>query len=282
MGEKETEPFQFTFNGFLNVAFRGSRVTSDAGLILVRELDERLGLEAIIAEHLGDSRHGLNTQFSLSDLLRQSIYSRLAGYEGLNDARRLSTDPTFRLMGSAKRWDRSAALTSTLHWFETDGLLLRRVICRGGCSGRCSARFGRCPCRPADGRRRSWCTAGPRKDAGWERCPERRLLGVSCGRPIVVKIGNVSWEASASPTVDARFREGEVAVLEHAMGARHPRTLGWVQTTALAMGGSNQSLFLIGALIVGQGAIPGQGTAAIPLLALGLLLSWAALPGWTD
>ena len=56
MGEKESEPFQFTFNGFLKVAFQGSRVTSDAGLVLVRELDERLGLEAIIAEHLRDSR----------------------------------------------------------------------------------------------------------------------------------------------------------------------------------------------------------------------------------
>ncbi len=62
MGEKESEPFQFTFNGFLKVAFQGSRVTSDAGLILVLELDERLGLEAIVAEHLRDSRHGLNTQ----------------------------------------------------------------------------------------------------------------------------------------------------------------------------------------------------------------------------
>jgi two-component system, sensor histidine kinase len=48
------------------------------------------------------------------------------------------------------------------------------------------------------------------------------------------------------------------------------------------MGGSNQSLFIIGALLAGQGAIPGQGTAAIPLLAFGLLLSWAALPGWTE
>ena len=57
MGEKESEPFQFTFNGFLKVAFQGSRVTSDAGLILVRELDERLGLEAIITEHLSDSAH---------------------------------------------------------------------------------------------------------------------------------------------------------------------------------------------------------------------------------
>jgi hypothetical protein len=49
VGEKEIEPFQFTFNGFLKVAFQRLRVTSDAGLILVRELDERLGLEAIIA-----------------------------------------------------------------------------------------------------------------------------------------------------------------------------------------------------------------------------------------
>jgi hypothetical protein len=63
-----------------------------------------------------DSRHGLNTQFRLPDLLRQSVYSRLAGYEDLNDAARLATDPTFRLLGSPNMWDRGAALTSTLHW----------------------------------------------------------------------------------------------------------------------------------------------------------------------
>jgi hypothetical protein len=70
-------------------------------------LDERLGLEAIIGEHLSDSRRGLNTQFPLTDLLRQSIYSRLAGYEDLNDAARLSSDPTFRLIGSPTRSVRS-------------------------------------------------------------------------------------------------------------------------------------------------------------------------------
>jgi hypothetical protein len=43
----------------------------------------------------------------------------------------------------------------------------------------------------------------------------------------------------------------------------HPRTISWVGTTALAMGGSNQSLFLIGALVISQ------GSAAIPLLAVG-------------
>ena len=68
MGALQTEPFQFAFNGFLKVAFQGSRITSDAGLILIRELDERLGLATLISEHLSDSRQGLNTQFGLVDL----------------------------------------------------------------------------------------------------------------------------------------------------------------------------------------------------------------------
>ncbi|WP_199541423.1 ATP-binding protein [Paraburkholderia kururiensis] len=60
------------------------------------------------------------------------------------------------------------------------------------------------------------------------------------------------------------------------------RCIGWIGTTALAMGGSNQSLFLIAALFAGQGDIPGQGSAAVPLLIVGLLLSYAALPGWIE
>ena len=62
----------------------------------------------------------------------------------------------------------------------------------------------------------------------------------------------------------------------------HPRSLGWIGTTALAMGGSNQSLFILAALFVGQGEILGQGSAAVPLLFVGLLLSWAAAPGWIE
>ena len=50
MGEKQTKPFQLGFNGFLKVAFQGSRVTSDGGLILVRELDEHLGMSQLIAQ----------------------------------------------------------------------------------------------------------------------------------------------------------------------------------------------------------------------------------------
>ncbi len=88
-------------------------------MLLVRELDERLGLGELIDRHLADPR-GKNTQLPLADLLRQSIYSRLAGYEDVNDAERLSQDPTFRLIGSKKICERGAALTSRLQSFETE------------------------------------------------------------------------------------------------------------------------------------------------------------------
>jgi len=120
MGEKQNQPFQLSFNASLKVDFQVSRVTSDGGLILVRELDERLGLAGLIERHLTDSRRGRNTQLPIADLLRQSVHSRLAGYEDVNDAQRLSQDPMFRLIGSEKIWERGAALTSRLQSFETE------------------------------------------------------------------------------------------------------------------------------------------------------------------
>ena len=120
MGELQTEPFQFTFNGFLKVAFQGSRITSDAGLILVRELDERLGLGTLISEHLNDSRQGLNIQFSLAE---SPAAVGLQPARGLRRPQRRGPGvggPNLSPHRVAKALDRGAALTSTLHWFETD------------------------------------------------------------------------------------------------------------------------------------------------------------------
>jgi hypothetical protein len=122
MGEKQNQPFQLSFNASLKIDFQGSRVTSYGGLILVRELDERLGFGELITQHLNDTRRGKNTQLPLADLFRQAVYSRIAGYGDVNDAERLSKDPTFRLIGSEKTWDRGAALTSRLQTFETEML----------------------------------------------------------------------------------------------------------------------------------------------------------------
>src|SRR5215472_9732016 len=119
VGEMQEQSFQLSFNARLRVDFQGARVTSAGGLLLVRELDERLGLGELIERHLTDGR-GKNTQLPLIDLVRQSIYSRLAGYEDVNDAERLSQDPAFRLIGSEKVLQRGAALTSRLQSFETE------------------------------------------------------------------------------------------------------------------------------------------------------------------
>ena len=121
MGEIQSRPIQLSFNASLKVGFQGSRVTSDGGLILVREPDEQLGFGELIEQYLTDSR-GRNAQFCFADLLRQSVYSRLAGYEDLNDAECLSQDPTLRLISSERIWDRGAALTSQLQSFETEML----------------------------------------------------------------------------------------------------------------------------------------------------------------
>ena len=126
MGDARTDPVHLSFNPQLRVEFRGATVSSDAGLLLPRELDERLGLSAMIERHLTDPRTGRNSQFPLPDLFRQSIYSRLAGYEDTNGAERLAEDPAFRMLTSRERRETSIALTSTLHWFETEVLAEER------------------------------------------------------------------------------------------------------------------------------------------------------------
>src|SRR2546425_12913775 len=122
VGDAAAGPIRLSFNPQLRVEFRGVTVTSDAGLLLPRELDERLGLNMLIERHPADPRTGHNRQFPLRDLFRQSVYSRLAGYKDTNDAERLADDPTFRMLASRERRATSVALTSTLHWLETDVL----------------------------------------------------------------------------------------------------------------------------------------------------------------
>ena len=87
MGESKREALRVDFDGQIRLEFHGANVTSDAGLLAYRELDEALGLTAAVEElEIIDPRTGQNTQHTIVAMLRQSVYSRLAGYEDTNDA----------------------------------------------------------------------------------------------------------------------------------------------------------------------------------------------------
>ena len=111
MGDAKKDALRVGFDSRLKLKFLGSQLTTDAGLLAYRELDEALGLTAMSADVLTDLRQGSNKQHLLVPLLRQSIYSRLAGYEDVNDAERLAVDPALRHVvgGRAARADKEAA-----------------------------------------------------------------------------------------------------------------------------------------------------------------------------
>ena len=124
MGDTKNDDLRVRFDSRLRLSFCGSKITSDAGLLAYRELDEALGLTEMGADVLTDSRLGTNKQHLLVPLLRQSVYSRLAGYEDVNDAERLAVDPAMRHIvgGRAAQADKEAASTSGVGRFETETL----------------------------------------------------------------------------------------------------------------------------------------------------------------
>ena len=127
MGDAKNDDLRVGFDSRLKLKFCGSQVTTDAGLLAYRDLDEALGLTEMGADLLTDSRLGTNKQHLLVPLLRQSIYSRLAGYEDVNDAERLAVDPAMRHVvgGRAAQADNEAASMSVVGRFETEILSQR-------------------------------------------------------------------------------------------------------------------------------------------------------------
>ena len=119
-GESDRHPLRPCFDRRLKLEFHGSRITSDAGLLAYRELDDALGLSALARDAICDNRSGRNGWHGLIGLLRQSIYGRLAGYEDVNDADRLGRDPAMRWIVGGKAVERGGASTSQMSRFETE------------------------------------------------------------------------------------------------------------------------------------------------------------------
>ena len=122
MGDANNDDLRVSFDSRLKLKLLGSQITTDAGLLAYRELDEAIRLTEMADDLFRDSRLGSNKQHRLLPLLRQSIYSRLAGYEDVNDAERLSVDPGMRHVvgGRAALADKRAASTSEVGRFETE------------------------------------------------------------------------------------------------------------------------------------------------------------------
>src|SRR5215467_4398685 len=95
-GESESDAVRLDFDRRLMLQFRGSVVTSDAGLLAYRELDDAIGLTVMASDVLADARTGKNGRHALAGLFRRSVFGRLAGYEDVNDAERLRHDPAMR------------------------------------------------------------------------------------------------------------------------------------------------------------------------------------------
>ena len=119
-GESDRRPLRPCFDRRLKLEFHGSRVTSDAGLLAYRELDDTLGLTALASNVLADSRTGKNGWHDVVGLLRQPVYGRLAGYEDVNDADQLGRDPAMRWIVGGKAVERGGASTSQMSRFETE------------------------------------------------------------------------------------------------------------------------------------------------------------------
>jgi len=93
MGETHKDALRLDFDRRLKLEFHGTKVTSDGGLLAYWELDDALGLTSSVESQLRDTRTGKNTPHGPAALLRQSVYSRLAGHDNTNDAERLALDP---------------------------------------------------------------------------------------------------------------------------------------------------------------------------------------------
>lgn len=110
----------FSFLGSKTIVVQpvDAALTSDAGLLPIREFDERLGLTAEFAAALDDPRYAVSVRHSFAEMVRMRIYGILADYEDQNDHDLLRSDPVFKLLAGRSPSDDDLASQPTLSRFE--------------------------------------------------------------------------------------------------------------------------------------------------------------------
>jgi hypothetical protein len=118
----------FEFQPQVAVDFHGGTLTSDAGLLLLREFDETLGLTDTVSARVTDRRDPRYVTHEIATLVRQRLYQIAAGYEDVNDATRLRADPTLQVIAGADT-QRPLGSQPTLSRFENtlDWATIRRL-----------------------------------------------------------------------------------------------------------------------------------------------------------
>ena len=114
-GGSQNEVLRPDFNRSILVDFRGARISSDTGFLLLREMDERFDIIGPMSDCLEDRRSAVHTKHSLIQMNRQRVYQIAAGYEDCNDADYLRIDPALRLaIGKGHKMGASQSMLSRL------------------------------------------------------------------------------------------------------------------------------------------------------------------------
>ena len=96
-GEAQNRIIRPEFNRSILINFLGAKITSDAGFLSLREIDERFKVIAPIEGEIDDPRSPVHTEHSVVEMIRQRVYQIAAGYEDCIDADQLRIDPALRL-----------------------------------------------------------------------------------------------------------------------------------------------------------------------------------------
>lgn len=103
MGEQQGNLFEPEFNRSVKVQATDHRITSHAGVLLLREAEHRLGLFDAIARNVRDPRRPDRIRYSVDELIRERVFAMAVGCSAQDDADRLAHDPAFR----AAVWNRT-------------------------------------------------------------------------------------------------------------------------------------------------------------------------------